>query len=460
VAKAKKGQVFTVAKLHYINGLMFFIAQRQSADVKTLADNYVETTKSGDVKHPAVRVRTLARLAEGVGLLDRVGKSHFSITDLGRRYYEARGEEVWSLSESQKLLLREHIISNPSKTPTIHSIVSLLSLVKEGYSGKELSHLYAQAIGKEDAWKSDVTYEGFTKFGMDYLQELGLLDQDVNVQHISYSPKKEKHGASRRTFLFTWNPKRWHWDDLPQAIYEANVEGQYLDKWSCGVTRNISVGDRAFLIRLGTPPKGMIGSGTVVSEPFEGAHWNAEKAEQGIKVYRVNILFDVLSDIPILDEKVLSSGGLADHNWYPQASGTLIPENVAKHLEAIWSKATATTYETPPVDEIPSLHNEGKKSSRLVTTYERKPEVREECLRYHGRICKVCGLDFEVRYGEIGRGFIHVHHIVPVSEIGKEHQVDPIKDLLPVCPNCHAMLHMRTPPLSVEQLKEMMNDQN
>ena len=93
----------------------------------------------------------------------------------------------------------------------------------------------------------------------------------------------------------------------------------------------------------------------------------------------------------------------------------------------------------------------------MVTTYERNPEAREACLRHHGRRCQVCGLDFELRYGEIGKGFIHVHHIVPVSEIGKEHKVDPIKDLMPVCPNCHAMLHMRTPPLSVEQLREMMD---
>lgn len=452
------GQVFTVAKLHYINGVVYFAAREKNVDVKTLADHYAETTKSGDVMHPAVRVRTLARLAEGVGLLNRVGKTQFTITELGRNYYESRSDEVWSLSESQKALLREYIISNPSKTPTIHSIVSLLSLVHEGYSGKELSHQYAKAIGKEAAWKSDVTYEGFTKFGLDYLQELGLLDQDVDLVHVSHSPKREKQGANnKRTFLFTWNPKRWHWDDLPQAVYEANVEGQYLDKWSCGVTKNISVGDRAFLIRLGEPPKGMIGSGTIVSEPYESAHWNAEKAEQGVTVYRVNILFDVLSEIPILDEQVLSSGGLADHNWYPRASGTIIPENIAKQLEVIWSRATATSYESPQADEIPTLHNEGKKNSRHVTTYERNREAREACLRFHGTICQVCGLKYELRYGEIGRGFIHVHHIVPVSEIGKEHKVDPIKDLLPVCPNCHAMLHMRTPPLSVEQLKEMMD---
>lgn len=58
-------------------------------------------------------------------------------------------------------------------------------------------------------------------------------------------------------------------------------------------------------------------------------------------------------------------------------------------------------------------------------------------------------------YGEIGRGFIHVHHKVPLSSIGKEYELDPIKDLVPVCPNCHAMLHRKEPPYDVNDLKEL-----
>jgi hypothetical protein len=53
-----------------------------------------------------------------------------------------------------------------------------------------------------------------------------------------------------------------------------------------------------------------------------------------------------------------------------------------------------------------------------------------------------------------GAGFIHVHHRKPLALIGRSYAVNPVKDLVPVCPNCHAMLHTQNPPLSVEELVE------
>tara|TARA_B110000971_G_C19826420_1_gene415825 strand:- start:535 stop:747 length:213 start_codon:yes stop_codon:yes gene_type:complete len=67
-------------------------------------------------------------------------------------------------------------------------------------------------------------------------------------------------------------------------------------------------------------------------------------------------------------------------------------------------------------------------------------------------------MNFEKKYGAIGEGFIHVHHIKQLSDIGKEYEVDPVSDLVPVCPNCHAMLHKRRPPFSVSELKKMLCD--
>lgn len=64
-------------------------------------------------------------------------------------------------------------------------------------------------------------------------------------------------------------------------------------------------------------------------------------------------------------------------------------------------------------------------------------------------------MDFEKQYGELGKGFIHVHHIVPISTIGGNYRIDYEKDLVPVCPNCHAMLHRNGQDeiLTVEELK-------
>ena len=70
----------------------------------------------------------------------------------------------------------------------------------------------------------------------------------------------------------------------------------------------------------------------------------------------------------------------------------------------------------------------------------------------------VCGKDFEEQYGSIGKGFIHVHHLTPISSIGKEYKLNIDKDLVPVCPNCHYMLHRKDPPYTPEELKEILRE--
>ena len=109
-------------------------------------------------------------------------------------------------------------------------------------------------------------------------------------------------------------------------------------------------------------------------------------------------------------------------------------------------------------DEIPNPGTvfEGAKKEIVVNRYERSLEATDECITAHGCKCAVCDMDFEKVYGEMGRGFIHVHHIVPLSSIGKEYELDPLKDLVPVCPNCHAMLHRKEPPYDVDDLRKKM----
>ena len=94
---------------------------------------------------------------------------------------------------------------------------------------------------------------------------------------------------------------------------------------------------------------------------------------------------------------------------------------------------------------------------RLVSTYryERDPQARNACIQHYGTQCDVCGFDFGEEFGAIGDGFIHVHHLTPISERDTEYIINPIKDLRPVCPNCHAMLHRRNPPYTVAELKEL-----
>jgi predicted HNH restriction endonuclease len=105
-------------------------------------------------------------------------------------------------------------------------------------------------------------------------------------------------------------------------------------------------------------------------------------------------------------------------------------------------------------DEIsPEGYHEGSVRKILVNAYERDPKARQKCIDYYGLSCKICSFSFEEEFGDLGRGFINVHHLKPLSEIGQEYKVDPIRDLLPVCPNCHAMFHRKEPALSVEEVK-------
>lgn len=103
---------------------------------------------------------------------------------------------------------------------------------------------------------------------------------------------------------------------------------------------------------------------------------------------------------------------------------------------------------------------EGIKRTITVNSYERNSKARQLCVKHWKAICAVCSFDFEKTYGEIGKGFIHVHHLTPVSQIGKAYQIDPINDLIPVCPNCHSMLHKQEPPLTIDELKSLLKTTN
>lgn len=93
-----------------------------------------------------------------------------------------------------------------------------------------------------------------------------------------------------------------------------------------------------------------------------------------------------------------------------------------------------------------------------VNAYERNPAARAKCVAHYGTVCQACGTDFGSSYGPIADGFIHVHHLKPLSEIGCEYEVDPIGDLRPVCPNCHAVIHLGGGCRSIEEVKQLLAD--
>jgi hypothetical protein len=110
----------------------------------------------------------------------------------------------------------------------------------------------------------------------------------------------------------------------------------------------------------------------------------------------------------------------------------------------------------PPPDGYHSGGIEGRKLKVIVNKFERDPALRSACLLHYGPICQVCGFDFEKFYGDLGKGYCHVHHIVPLSKIREEIEVNPITDLIPLCANCHSMIHRKSEVIHPNDLRKII----
>ncbi len=130
----------------------------------------------------------------------------------------------------------------------------------------------------------------------------------------------------------------------------------------------------------------------------------------------------------------------------------LTPDSAAL-LDQLLEAAQPGSFHLP--EELPRFA-EGKGTRIVVNTYERDARARAECIQHHGLACAVCGLTMEEAYGALGRGFIHVHHLQPLSQAEGQREVDPARDLRPVCPNCHAMLHRLPDPADLEGLRRIV----
>ncbi|MEI7884757.1 MAG: HNH endonuclease [Clostridia bacterium] len=113
-------------------------------------------------------------------------------------------------------------------------------------------------------------------------------------------------------------------------------------------------------------------------------------------------------------------------------------------------------------EDIPSeeagKYTEGSKKQIVVNAYERNPKARQACIEIYGTSCIICGFDFGEVYGEDFAGKIHVHHIKPLAEVNDEYEVDPENDLVPVCPNCHMILHSKKDIYTIDDVKSFINN--
>lgn len=154
-----------------------------------------------------------------------------------------------------------------------------------------------------------------------------------------------------------------------------------------------------------------------------------QKAKKGSSPSRIESFSDVLT------KKLLKKQGDA---WY--AFPIDKPVSIAEEIP----------------EEEQAKYTEGGKKRITINAYERNNEARQKCIQYHGSKCSVCKFDFGKVYGEKYEGFIHVHHIKPISEMPENYTVDSEKDLIPVCPNCHAIIHYGNKTLNIAEVKKIL----
>jgi len=108
-------------------------------------------------------------------------------------------------------------------------------------------------------------------------------------------------------------------------------------------------------------------------------------------------------------------------------------------------------------DEVPpGRYVEGATTRVTINAYERDPRARRDCIDHWGTACSACGESMGDVYGGDVHGLIHVHHLKPLSSVRRPKSVDPIEDLRPVCPNCHAVIHHSDPPLTIDAVRVLL----
>lgn len=259
--------------------------------------------------------------------------------------------------------------------------------------------------------------------------------------------------------LLCWN--RDQGDTWPLGDYEdvrkTCERGEVTEgTWSVGNRVNISIGTECFLLIQGAKyPRGIVAQGITTSEPWEDEHYaDPERTTNYVDIQWNSLLpIDDLIPVAILDRELpqipWASGGI-------RGSGFRIRPEFQERLRGIWAQFSGEDEEQEPGEMAGGEYIEGGVRTIVVNRYERDPNARRACLAHHGYICFACDVDLSKIYGkEYGNRAIHVHHIEPMAtRNGETYIVDPIKDLIPLCPNCHNVIHKTNPVRTPEQFRE------
>lgn len=231
--------------------------------------------------------------------------------------------------------------------------------------------------------------------------------------------------------------------------------------------------DPLFCVRPGKKPRSLVGVGLVQAQPIIdqstawgrygralGADTEAEWKRQAAavlanshKTYQGKMLAIELIDFRPFPVAVQPSFvGLTDKGWSDKKE---VATSVTKQLLGYLQAPTLGEFKLPEEVDATGLI-EGAVKTVTVNAYERSRKARDRCIEVHGARCAACDLDFGLTYGPEFVGFIHIHHRRPLSEVQAEYEVDPVHDLQPVCPNCHAIIHHGGKLRTVEDVRRLL----
>lgn len=256
--------------------------------------------------------------------------------------------------------------------------------------------------------------------------------------------------------ILGWDPdRRDHWN-YAAVIEQVAATGLCFVPWRVGQDRNVPAGADAWLLLQGRHGPALIGHGVVVSEQPEPGPRDAVADETATDV---QVAFDAL--LPLGDQiasEVLAHATPGVPWGSVDVSGFAVAPAEEANIRTLWG-TYGPAPGPDPTQPVPGTYPAGAVTRAQVNRYERDPEPRRACIAQHGINCAACGFSFEATYGDIGKDFIHVHHVVPVSQLGNDYQLDPLTDLVPLCANCHAMVHQGVGiPRSLVELRQIIAD--
>jgi 5-methylcytosine-specific restriction protein A len=167
------------------------------------------------------------------------------------------------------------------------------------------------------------------------------------------------------TYVFAWNPNLWGWPELPDDIRKLRRRGHVDVEWSSGRARAIEPGSRAFFIRLGVPPKGVIGSGHTLTAPESRIHWRPEKAARGTSTNYLQLRLEFITDLPLITFEELAKPPFSRFRWGVRQSGTRMPSSVADALEPWWEERVAA-WQAARTKASPSATTKAKPITRAT----------------------------------------------------------------------------------------------